>query len=246
MAEAGALEGFTERLKELIGDQPVGRFAAEVGLGDNLVRKYLGGATPGLDKFVQICNAKGVNPEWLAWGRGPKYLVEGAYTHEPPGEHPAREPGSSELIESSDGREYVKVPQYDVRASAGRGELIHSEQIVDHIAFEREWFEREVGIPAAHAAVLEVRGDSMVPDLHDGELLIMDLSKNRFVDDAIYVIQYGNALRIKKVRVRLDGKIEIRSSNDAYAPEIVEPDDAASIVVVGRGKTAVPKVRRLS
>jgi phage repressor protein C with HTH and peptisase S24 domain len=101
--------------------------------------------------------------------RGRPAPSTGAIQHEDP-----------EVLESSDGREFVLVPRYDVRVSAGGGSVIHSEQIVDHLSFQYDWFEREVGISPKHAVVVEVRGDSMVPDLHDGELVIIDTSQNSF------------------------------------------------------------------
>ena len=138
------------------------------------------------------------------------------------------------------------VPRYDIRVSAGSGSIIHSEQIVDHYAFQAEWFAREVGIAPADAACVEVRGRSMEPDLYDREVTVIDLSKNRFIDDAIYVLHYADALRIKKVTVSLDGTVQIRSSNEAdYPPETVSAEQAQYITVVGRAKIAIPPIRRL-
>jgi phage repressor protein C with HTH and peptisase S24 domain len=119
--------------------------------------------------------------------------------------------------------------------------------VVGYLVFERDWFEREIGIPPVSAAIVEVRGKSMEPDLNDGDLAVVDMRSTSFVDDAIYVVRQGSALRLKKVRLRLDGKIEIRSSNEAsYAPEIVSAAEAEQLVIIGRAGTVVPKVRRLS
>ena len=150
-----------------------------------------------------------------------------------------------EILEAADGRQYVGLPQYDIRVSAGGGAVIHSEQIVDILAFNRSWYEREIGIPVTQVALFEVHGDSMVPDLHDGDLAVIDLGKNAFTSNAIYVILEGDALRIKKVSVRVDGKIEIKSSNESYGVETLTPEQAEQIVVVGRAKRAFPRMRRL-
>ena len=34
---------------------------------------------------------------------------------------------------------FVLVPRYNIEASAGGGSIIHSEQIVDHLAFKADW-----------------------------------------------------------------------------------------------------------
>ncbi|MDN3519557.1 hypothetical protein QWY84_18265 [Aquisalimonas lutea] len=44
-------------------------FANACGLSDSLIRKYLAGSLPGLDKVVVIAREAGVSVEWLATGR---------------------------------------------------------------------------------------------------------------------------------------------------------------------------------
>lgn len=138
-------------------------------------------------------------------------------------------------------REYVRVPRYQIGAGAGGGLVVESEQIVDYFAFQAGWFARNVGVAPANAALIEVRGDSMTPVLSDGELVIVDTSCDAFKDDAIYVLQYSGALRIKSVRRRLDGKIEIRSANEDYGVEVLSEADAeaGTFTIVGRARWAL-------
>ena len=125
MVEQLELDGFIDRLRELIGSDSVSKFAQEVGLGDNLVRKYLAGATPGLDKVLRICQAKQVNVEWLALGRGPRqgFVTPGPRTEESAavyGQTPDR------VLRAADGREFVLLPRYVVTVSAGSGTVVRS------------------------------------------------------------------------------------------------------------------------
>ena len=148
---------------------------------------------------------------------------------------------SERVLEAADGREFVLLPKYDVAVSAGNGTVVRSEQVVDYLAFSSEWFHKNVGIAPASAALIEVRGDSMTPMLQDGELVIVDTSCDTFKDDAIYVLQYSGALRIKRVRRRLDGKIEVKSANEAYGEELLSEQEAESgnITIVGRARWAL-------
>lgn len=236
-----SLEGFASRLSELIGEASVSRFAQDVGLGDNLVRQYLKGAVPGLDKVVRICEAKGVNVAWLAQGLGRKERKLDDLGREEIYGAPPKTPGAEGVLHAADGREYVLLPKYDVSVSAGNGTLVRSEQIVDYLAFNSEWFHQNVGIAPGSAALIEVRGDSMTPMLQDGELVIVDTSCDAFKDDAIYVLQYSGALRIKRVRRRLDGKIEVKSANEDYGVELLTEQEAESgnITIVGRARWAL-------
>lgn len=62
------------RLKEIIGNESVAAFARRCGFGESLLRKYLDGASPSIDKITAIASAAGVTIDWLATGKGFKWL----------------------------------------------------------------------------------------------------------------------------------------------------------------------------
>lgn len=62
-------QGFKARLAEAIGSRSVLSFAKECGMSDSLVRKYLAGTLPGLDKVVVMAHVAGVSVQWLATGK---------------------------------------------------------------------------------------------------------------------------------------------------------------------------------
>lgn len=61
---------FADRLRELIGGQPVSAFARRTGLSEGLIRKYLAGSEPSLSKANQIAREANCSLEWLATGAG--------------------------------------------------------------------------------------------------------------------------------------------------------------------------------
>lgn len=63
-------QGFSDRLKELIGEQSLAAFARKVELSEALLRKYLHGSEPSLGKANQIARACNCSLEWLATGAG--------------------------------------------------------------------------------------------------------------------------------------------------------------------------------
>jgi len=67
------MEGFAERLQNLIGEMSVSAFARKVGLSEALIRKYLKGAEPGLARANQIAMGANCSLEWLATGCGYLY-----------------------------------------------------------------------------------------------------------------------------------------------------------------------------
>jgi len=148
--------------------------------------------------------------------------------------------GKTELIEAALGKpvvakadHFIMVPRYDVRASAGGGALIHSELIVDHLAFRQEWV-LKMGLMRQKLALIEVHGDSMEPALCNGDLVLIDLRACELSADGIYVIQHRGHLLVKRIQSKLDGRVIIKSDNPAYEPEILGPDEAEGLIVVGR------------
>ena len=128
---------------------------------------------------------------------------------------------------------FVMVPRYDVQASAGAGALIHSELIVDYLAFRHEWVSR-MGLNRQKLALIEVHGDSMEPALYNNDLILIDLRASELSVNGIYAIQHRGHLLVKRIQVKLDGTVIIKSDNPAYEPEVLGPDEAGGLVVVGR------------
>lgn len=129
---------------------------------------------------------------------------------------------------------FVLVPRYDVRASAGHGAVVHSEQVVDHLAFREEWVRNALGVAQKDLALITVKGDSMEPTLSNEDLILVDMRTQQIGDNSIYVLRNDGQLLVKRVQRKLDGTIVIKSDNVAYDPEVVDTKHAARLKVVGR------------
>jgi phage repressor protein C with HTH and peptisase S24 domain len=130
--------------------------------------------------------------------------------------------------------EFVTVPRYDVRGSAGHGAVIHSEQIVDHLAFRGEWVRNALGVSQKDLALISVKGDSMEPTLSNEDLILIDMRKGHIEDNAIYVLQHNGDLLVKRIQRKLDGSLIVKSDNQRYDPEILGVEAAERLIVVGR------------
>ncbi|WP_142849225.1 helix-turn-helix transcriptional regulator [Telmatospirillum sp. J64-1] len=132
------------------------------------------------------------------------------------------------------GDEFVLVPRYDVKAAAGYGAVIHSEQIVDHLAFKAEWVRRQLRVNPEYLLLIEAMGDSMEDTISDGDLLLVNTQEPRIKDNAIYAISVNGDLIVKRVQRRLDGTIMVMSDNPRYRPEEVPPHTADQLRVIGQ------------
>jgi phage repressor protein C with HTH and peptisase S24 domain len=129
---------------------------------------------------------------------------------------------------------YQLVPRSSARPSAGGGSLVESEQIVDYMAFKRDWLSRVLGITHNDIVLVEVRGDSMADTLFDGDLVLIDMRQNTLDVSAVFVIRVNDALLVKRVQHNFDGSVTIKSDNSRYDPVTKSGQELKELRIVGR------------
>lgn len=239
------------KVREAIGFPHRKAFAEEIGINAETLGGYeRGDSEPDIAFLSTYKQRYSVNLDWLITGDGemfsPKdvirelssrvidptsgsgsFLVEAArYIEENRTERLPFE------LKKSD---FVNLPQYDVRASAGRGLIPINEMPVSETAFERAFLRKMGGAPD-FCFMMWATGDSMLPTINDNALLIVD-SSQRVVDHGrIYVFAVGNAVLVKRAKWRMDGTLELTSDNvdGNYPVETFRADRVEDLTVVGR------------
>jgi len=172
------------------------------------------------DELVTFSEREGVSVDWILFGRGAK---------EPSG-HVVRESAAPYRL-----NDLVCVPLYNVAAAAGYGAEVPTEQVMDVLAFRREWVRAELGVDPAQLAVISVTGDSMEPTLRAGDLAVIDRRESMPAHDGLYVVRIGNGLVVKRVQLLPGGALVLRSEHPAYQPLTIRLDETGEqIAVVGR------------
>lgn len=191
----------------------VADLARLIGVSDNAIYKWLSGrGQPSVANLVALAKASKVSVEWLATGH----------------EGPAAQRATRRSIEHDD---FAYVSRYDVREPSARGAPLRSGQVVDYLAFKKEWVRSRLNVDPRNLLLIEAVGDSMAPTLEESDLLLVDLREPRFRHDGIYVLRRENELEVKRLQRRPDGTLNIISDNPAYEPSIVASD---SIHIIGR------------
>jgi phage repressor protein C with HTH and peptisase S24 domain len=218
-----------DRLLAVIGDEEPYRWAARHGISKATLFHILNkGGNPRAEQLLRIGAATGKSIEWLLTGEEPMWREEegNGQVEAPPIEY-------RQAPELLDAEEFVLVPRYDVRASTGPGALVHSEQVVDHLAFRRQWV-RSMGLQAEQLALITAKGDSMEPTIRQGFLLLVDLRQHQVKDDAIYVLRIDSTLVAKRLQKMFTGEIKVKSDNPAYDEQLVPEDQIDKLNVIGR------------
>lgn len=140
--------------------------------------------------------------------------------------------------------DFVYVPFYDVRASAGHGAFVASAGTARHYAFDREWLARQIGVSPHRLALIPISGNSMEPELHDGDMVMIDRGDIERPREGVYVFEVDDSLFVKRLFLRGD-RLVIESSNADFPPrEISLMRENPSFRLHGR-VIGVPMFKRL-
>ncbi|PHS48790.1 MAG: transcriptional regulator [Marinobacter sp.] len=201
-------EQFSQRLRAAMGSESTNKFAKKCGMSESLVRKYLSGSLPGIDKATIMARVAGVSVGWLISGEGA---------------------ASEETIED----EFALVPGYSIQVAAGNGSLPGPEYATRKLAFRRKWL-RFRGLNVKDLALVFAKGDSMEPTIDDNNTVMIDTSQRELRDGSIYVIRTDDHLIVKRIQTRLGKQVLLISDNKAYPPIEVNMEDPGDLEVIGR------------
>lgn len=163
----------------------------------------------------------GINTNWLLTGEGDMLLADAPQRPELP-------VAAIDLHE-----DFALVSLYNVEASAGHGAVVGEEQEISQLAFRKKWLKNK-NLRQDKLALIKTRGDSMEPTLSDGDLLLVDTSIEKIIDDAIYVIQTDHQLVVKRLQQSFDGSLAVISDNPRYNQQRLDPEQAIGLKIAGR------------
>ena len=118
----------------------------------------------------------------------------------------------------------------DIRASAGGGAEVFNDNY-EILSIDKTLMRNMAPFESKEIEAINVDGDSMEPTLQDGSIVFIDRSQTNINRDGIYIATTTAGLFIKRIRLRVDGMVELISDNRAYSSETLLPEE---IQIVGR------------
>jgi phage repressor protein C with HTH and peptisase S24 domain len=165
-------------------------------------------------RIINIADALGVDPAWLAEGRGAPFASNGTAAIEDDAtiiEHriaqaraDAIAAGSGEfkpVLLAGDDSDDVEIPMVELRLSAGvSGFQVaqDSESPIGHIKIDRSFVASNKYDPSRLVAI-RVRGESMEPKLSHGDTVIINTADVTPVDGAVFAVNYEGEAVIKRL-----------------------------------------------
>lgn len=122
----------------------------------------------------------------------------------------------------------ILIPQYDVRAAMGHGQVPadYNEAIRNLIV--REDVLREKGVTYTSTAALAMItgwGQSMEGTINDKDPVIVDRGVNEFIGDGVYVLTWHSLLYIKRLQQVDEEHLRMISDNKHYENQTARIDD---------------------
>lgn len=187
-------------------------------LSPSYVSQLLGGKHMGDDVAKKISTALSKDSGWMdrpQWDEDPNSI--------------------STVLETETVTGYVRFPLLEGFVAAGGGGYMPDHpEVVQYIDVAADWAEQNIRAPREAVRVITARGDSMTGDIGDGDVLFVDSRVQEFDTDAIYVMNWQGRPLVKRLQMRRDGSVLIRSTNPAYEPEIVPAGEVDQLFISGR------------
>lgn len=201
-----------ERLKMRLSEVDMSQreLADRIGMSHVAISKLITGRTETSRKLVDIAEVLGCSPEWL-------------------------QKGIPDQIDRKNHGE-VLIPLLSIRLHAGPGAYIDSGNIIDWIPISKDWLLSN-GAPVNAFAAAPMSGDSMLPRLKDGDIVLINTNDTIPTNGGIYAIDVDGEVRIKRLVKRIEGSWVVSSdnkSNPAYSDEVISHHNFEKLRIIGR------------
>ncbi|EPR38673.1 phage C1 repressor [Desulfovibrio sp. X2] len=154
----------------------------------------------------RIGRAFGLDAEWLESGRG-----------DPRG--------------GCRSEDFAEVPKVRARLCAGGGSFETGAEIEDYYAFRREWLARKGS--AVHMVLMDIFGNSMEPEIKEGDTALIDQSQKDVLAGGIYAVGLEDTVMVKRLEKR-PGALVLVSDNRDYAPVVLQGEEISQARIIGK------------
>lgn len=227
-----------DRLREVWGKSGLKQdeFATRLGITTVTLQNYFKNVRlPSSDFVKQTCVEFDIAADWLLWGTGPMHRGNAQPTAPGPGKInpiPEREPEWM-APEAAPKMGYSLIPKVRARLSAGTGSLEADGDVIGYYAFKTDFLKRKGR--AKKMVLMDVAGDSMEPEVRNGDTVLIDESQNEIIAGGLFAVGIEQEVYVKYLD-RIPGKLILRSENLKYSPIEVDMNGEISgaVRIIGR------------
>ncbi|MFX0197382.1 MAG: S24 family peptidase [Candidatus Hodarchaeota archaeon] len=200
---------FTKRIGEALSIVSQNELASNIGVNPSAItqaRKK--GIIP--DRWIlQLYRKYGINPDWLEHGKEPTFLK------------------SSGDAES----EFRQIPKVKACLSAGGGSFEVASEVKGYYSFRTDWLSKRGA--ADKMVLLGIVGNSMEPELKDGDTVLIDESQKSIIAGAVYAVGIEDTVMVKRIE-KHPNKLVLLSENKNYSPIYLQEDEIDKVRIIGK------------
>lgn len=152
----------------------------------------------------------GLRSQWLETGSGPVHF----------------EPTAADSL-----TEHVDIPKVAARLCAGGGSFEVGGSIKEYHTFQLDWIRRK-GSPQ-EMVLMDVFGNSMEPDIKEGDTVLIDQSQKAIVAGSFYAVGVEDTVMVKRIEKR-PSSLVLLSENSDYSPIVLQGDELDQIRIIGK------------
>ena len=140
-----------------------------------------------------------------------------------------------EKSSSYDNDDCITLERIHINPSCGSGTMVFDEAEVTPITLGKKLIQNIFKVEnLKNLKVFRASGDSMENTIYGGDDVLVDIGDCNFNNGGVFVIEKFNDWFIKRLRLKMDGNLEIISDNKKYETEIIKYESDIKINIKGR------------
>lgn len=200
-------ESFFQRISEATGISSQTKLASTLGVNRSAITQAKRNDSIPDRWILRLSRIFGLNPDWIEKGIGEK------------------------LIKIDDETEFRKIPKVKARLSAGGGSFEVGDEIEGLYSFKKDWLRSRGN--SGKMVLMDIFGNSMEPELKDGDTVLVDQSQKDIMAGAIYAVGIDDTVMVKRLE-KHPNKLVLLSDNKDYSPIYLQGGETGTVRIIGK------------
>lgn len=125
----------------------------------------------------------------------------------------------------------MQIPKVRARLCAGGGSFEVGSEIEGYYSFRKDWLSRKGN--ADKMVLMDIFGNSMEPELKEGDVVLIDESKKDILAGSIYAVGIDDTIMVKRLEKRPKG-LALLSENIKNETIYMEGEDLNRVRLIGK------------
>lgn len=202
-------EIFSKKVSDVMGLRNQNELSAVIGVNSSSITQARKRDKIPANWILKLCLKCGLNPNWLEKDIGSAFIQPFNNAEE----------------------EFMQIPKVRARLCAGGGSFEVGSEIEGYYSFRKDWLARKGN--AEKMVLMDIFGNSMEPELKEGDVVLIDESKKDILAGSIYAVGIDDTIMVKRLEKRPKG-LALLSENTKNETIYMEGEDLNRARLIGK------------